>query len=111
MDEDDTGVRAGFFKNYHVDVLRELTDADLNRLASCRDNTERFDLVQSLPCLNKRRLPVECISRQKSLLEARNQRLQGNEAFKQKELRQALSFYNAAVLNAPSQVQGELRSC
>ena len=112
MEEDDNfGEKNGFFKTYHLSVLRKLDRDHLMALSACRNDQERLDCVHGLSYVHQ--LPEAMSSalskpspNGKSTAEAKTKRTQGNEAFKMKDYSRAIRLYTEAVMKAPINSDG-----
>ena len=105
-DDDNFGEKNGFFKGYHISVLKKLTRDDLMALSGCRTDEERLVCVHKLPYVHQ--VP-DIVSLEmakpspngKSSTEAQQKRTKGNEAFKMKDYLRAARLYSDAILKAP----------
>lgn len=105
-DDDNFGERNGFFKTYHISVLKKLSRDDLAALSACQTDQERLVCVHSLPYVHQ--VPDVVLSAMskpmpsaKSATEAQKKRTKGNEAFKLKDYKRAVQLYSEAILKAP----------
>lgn len=105
-DDDNFGERNGFFKGYHISVLKKLTLDNLVALSACQTDEERLVCVHSLPYVHQ--VPdivslemAKTLPKRKSAVEAQQKRTRGNEAFKMKDYSGAIRLYSEAVLKAP----------
>ena len=112
MEEDDNfGEKNGFFKTYHLSVLKKLDRNHLMALSACRNDAERLDCVHGLSYVHQ--LPDTMSSalskpqpNGKSAVEAKQKRTRGNEAFKKKDYSGAIRLYSEAVMKAPINSDG-----
>ncbi|XP_046441017.1 SET and MYND domain-containing protein 4-like isoform X1 [Daphnia pulex] len=113
MEEDDNfGEKNGFFKTYHLSVLKKLCIGDLAGLSACRNDEERLVYVHSLPYVHE--VPHEMSSAMgnslpssKSATVAQKKRTEGNEFFKKKDYPSAVRLYSEAVSKAPTNITNE----
>lgn len=105
-DDDNFGERDGFFKTYHIGVLKKLSRDNLTALSACQTDEERLVCVHSLPYIHL--VPDVVLSAMskpmpntKSATEALKNRTKGNEAFKLKDYKRAVQLYSEAILKAP----------
>ena len=103
MEEDDNvGVKNGFFKTYHLSVLDSLKSTDLEQLQACTTDEQRFVFCQSLSYVHQHRpKALQRLYKSKSSTRSAQQRVEGNTAFKSKNYVQALQLYSSAILRAP----------
>lgn len=105
-EEDNFGEKNGFFKPYHIAVLKNLRNGDLSALSACRNDEERLVYVHSLPYVHE--VPNEMSSAMgnltngKSAAIAQKKRTEGNEFFKKKDYPSAVRLYSEAVSKAPT---------
>ncbi len=106
-DDDNFGEKNGFFKTYHLAVLRKLDRDHLMALSTCRSDEERLECIRGLSYVHQ--LPEAMSSalsnllpNGKSAVEAQQKRTQGNDAFKTKDYSRAVQLYTEAVMKAPS---------
>ncbi len=112
MEEDDNfGEKNGFFKTYHISVLKNLRNGDLSELSACRNDEERLVYIHSLPYVHQ--VPYEMSSAMgdslpsgKSAALAQKKRTEGNEFFKKKDYPSAVRLYSEAVSKAPNITNG-----
>lgn len=110
MEEDDNfGEKNGFFKTYHLSVLKKLCNGDLAGLSACRNDEERLVYVHSLPYVHE--VPHEMSSAMgnslpsgKSATVAQKKRTEGNEFFKKKDYPSAVRLYSDSVCKAPTDI-------
>lgn len=110
-DDDNFGEKNGFFKTYHISVLRKLRKGDLAGFSVCRNDEERLVYVHGLPYVHE--IPqemstamAESIPNGKSAIEAQKKRTEGNEFFKKKDYQCAVRLYTEAISKAPSIPKG-----
>ncbi|XP_057377156.1 SET and MYND domain-containing protein 4-like [Daphnia carinata] len=106
-DDDNFGEKNGFFKTYHLAVLRKLRNGDLAGLKACCNDEERFIFVHNLPYVHE--IPQEMslamaksLPSGKSAPDAQKKRTEGNEFFKKKNYKRAVQLYSEAIAKAPS---------
>lgn len=109
-DDDNFGEKNGFFKTYHISVLRKLRNGDLAALKACCNDEERLVFVHSLPYVHEIPLMSSAMAKSlpngKSAIDAQKKRTEGNEFFKKKNYERAVRLYSEAISKAPSIAKG-----
>ena len=112
-DEDDAALKNnGFFKPYHINVLKRLDHKALLGISVCRNDEERLVFVNSLSYVhNMPDLMATSMAKpttkwyrngKKSKAAAQKKRAEGNRAFQLKDYPKAVRLYSAAILQAPA---------
>ncbi|XP_032793835.2 SET and MYND domain-containing protein 4 [Daphnia magna] len=105
-DDDNFGEKNGFFKTYHISVLRKIRNGDLAALKACCNDEERLVFVHSLPYVHEIPLMSSAMAKSlpngKSAIDAQKKRTEGNEFFKKKNYERAVRLYSEAISKAPS---------
>ena len=93
--------KEGFFKDYLATITDQISPDEFEEFGRKKTDEERILYVWTLKAFHSIMNNFEPIYKTKSAEESRNRREQGNAAFKNKEYKQALTFYSQSVIHAP----------
>lgn len=111
--DEEVGEKNGFFKRYHFNALKTVSDDELAVLAACRNDDERLVTLHGLSYVHQMPNDMAAIMAKpffkgKAAEAARRRRLDGNKAFQAKDYLRAVDLYSEAVVRAPFVCQGIL---
>ena len=88
-------------KDYLATIAEQVSDEEFQGFCKQRTDHDRILYCWTLPALHRTMKSFRPAYRPKSADESMQRRQQGNEAFKEKDYRNALVLYNQSVVYAP----------
>ena len=91
----------GFFKDYLATIADEMSDEQFEQFKQADTDEKRILYMWTLEAFHKAMAEIKPVYKGKSSHESNQRREQGNSAFKNRDFKMALAFYNQSVIYSP----------